>query len=170
MEPIITLCDGSDFDFRSPLVQRYDIVVIAHALSKICRFTGHFGTTEIYSVAQHSVLTSYLLQGPDKLDGLLHDAHEAFVGDMSAPLKLLCPDYCRIEREVEIACRRSFGLADDKSVAVRDADQRMFWSEYNSGFPLTRRDPARAVTSTPLWSPREAKDRFLRRYEELTAA
>lgn len=175
MEPIITLSDRSSFDFTRPEAMRYDIVVIAHSLSKLCRFTGHVSGNAIYSVAQHSVLVSRMVPPEHALDGLLHDAHEAYVGDMSAPLKLLCPDYCRVERAVEVACRRSFGLADTKAECVAEADTSIFIREYRAY--LTSRDEEFSaldgegfVTKVGAWSPAAAKALFLERFEELTGA
>lgn len=64
---------------------------VAHALSQINRFNGH--TSEPYSVAQHSLAVSYYLeqQGMSyaiQLGGLIHDAHEAYFGDISTPVKM----------------------------------------------------------------------------------
>lgn len=68
------------------------IETIAHALSQINRFTGHL--REPYSVAEHSVRVARAvadLDGPPRavLAALLHDAHEAYLGDISGPLKSL---------------------------------------------------------------------------------
>jgi hypothetical protein len=174
MEPIITLSSGHSFDFREPERLPFDIVIIAHALSKLCRFTGHIEGNEIYSVAQHSVLVSRMVPPEDALDGLLHDAHESYVGDMSAPLKLMCPDYCAVERRVEVACRRSFGLPDIKSEAVAVADKRMFEREYDAfmrGWPVVapRASPDALSVRMFCWPPAVAKAKFLERFEELTA-
>lgn len=67
-----------------------DVEDVAHALSNINRFTGH--TAYAYSVAQHCVAVSRYLEltgqpVPVQYAGLMHDAHEAYFGDISAPLK-----------------------------------------------------------------------------------
>jgi uncharacterized protein len=59
---------------------------IAYALAHINRFTGHAGT---YSVAEHSIRVSYACDPEDALAGLLHDASEAYVGDLASPIKHL---------------------------------------------------------------------------------
>ena len=63
---------------------------IAHALAHKCRYTGH--TEPFYSVAQHSLLVSHILGtmkvSPEvRLQGLLHDAAEAYLPDVASPIK-----------------------------------------------------------------------------------
>ena len=82
---------GGRFYPLDPRPEEIHIGDIAHALSNVGRFGGH--TIRFYSVAQHSVLVSKLLgeagHPPDTiLRGLLHDAAEAYIGDMIRPLKL----------------------------------------------------------------------------------
>jgi len=81
----IGLFSGGTFDILNPRAEDVRIEDIAHALSQQCRFTGH--TKTFYSVAQHSVLASTLVAAPDELWALLHDASEAYMGDMNRPLK-----------------------------------------------------------------------------------
>ena len=68
-----------------------DIEDIAWSLARICRFNGHIKRDiALYSVAQHSCLVSDLLAKTSErlaVLGLLHDAHEAYLGDIVTPVK-----------------------------------------------------------------------------------
>lgn len=91
------MSSGKGIDLAKPDPAVVDFNDIADALSKICRFNGATnGPENFYSVAQHSVLVCDLLPPPLRAYGLLHDAHEAYVGDQVTPFKRLmaveCPE------------------------------------------------------------------------------
>lgn len=96
-EPFILTYTGKKFTYDCITQDLIDIRDIAHALSHLCRFTGH--THMFYSVAQHSLLVSEKMPGgpADKLVGLLHDAAEAYTNDLASPLKRWMEDYSRCD-------------------------------------------------------------------------
>lgn len=101
---------------------------IAHALAFQPRFNGHID--ERYSVAEHSLLVADILktQGHDPLTifaGLMHDAHEAYIGDVAAPQKAFIPGFEDYERQFAYRVQRAHGLDPrdrDMWSAVRQAD------------------------------------------------
>ncbi len=123
----ITMSNGNDFVFNNPDSADYSIEVIAQSLSKICRFGGH--CNEFYSVAQHSVSVSDLVPDELKMEALLHDAAEAFVGDMPTPLKQMLPEYKAIELEIEKSIRQKYGLPEEMNPLIKEADIKMFVTE-----------------------------------------
>lgn len=169
-----------------------DIKEIAHALSRINRFTGHI-KPEHYSVAEHSVRCSLFAAAwgrplETQLWALLHDAHEAFVGDISTPMKHAMHSRLAVGKlvggfaedfDVEIAARFmpggdvSWDAANDvKSIdawavhyeADRLLSKRTDWEHQPPKFDraLERTQPV------PLgWNPDRAKRYFLRRYSYL---
>jgi hypothetical protein len=163
---------GSTFDFTDPTESIIDINDIAHALSNICRFNGH--VKEFYSVAQHSVLVSYEVPEKHAMAGLLHDAAEAFLGDVTRPLKNLLPDYAAIEQRVELAVFRGFGLTDKLPKCVHEADLVLLATEKRDLMPVSDNNweciagiEPRANIIRPM-SPSSARELFLLRFEELT--
>ena len=89
---------GRQFWPASPDPEQIQIEDIAHALSNLCRFGGH--TREFYSVAQHSVLVSQNVPDDLRLVGLMHDATEAYCGDMIRPLKNVLPEFKELENGI----------------------------------------------------------------------
>jgi 5'-deoxynucleotidase YfbR-like HD superfamily hydrolase len=118
---------GRKFVPDAPDPASIDIEDIAHALSLVCRFGGH--TRELYSVAQHSVL---VCDAVSDLGGtleeiryaLLHDASEAYIGDVVWPLKQSerMRGYKVIEDRVMKAILERFGIVGDEPPIVKRAD------------------------------------------------
>ena len=100
---------GSYFDLADPLPSMVDGRDIARGLALTCRFGGQ--CPRPYSVAQHSLwcleaARRMKLPRPVQLACLLHDAAEAYVGDVVKPLKVMLPEFWPIERRVDDAVRR----------------------------------------------------------------
>lgn len=76
---------GKKFPLDKPDPALIDIEGIAHALSLLCRFNGH--CTRFCSVAEHSVHVAREIDLDLAMEGLLHDAAEAYLGDVHSPLK-----------------------------------------------------------------------------------
>ena len=174
MQPKILTAAGRYFDFLAPERSEIGIEEIAYALSNICRFTGH--TREFYSVAEHSVHVSRLVPPGDALAGLLHDAAEAFIGDVAKPLKLLLPDYAEIEARVEAAVLSRFGLDPALPASVKFADMDMLRVEQHQAMDAAAHDwglpsfhnPQAKLVRLEFWEPAEARMMFLQRLEEVT--
>ncbi len=91
---------------------------IAHGLSNVCRFGGH--CSEFYSVAQHSVLVSRLVPKELEFVGLLHDATEAYIGDMVRPLKYQIPQFIEIEKALWKVIARKFNLPETDPSSIHE--------------------------------------------------
>lgn len=164
---------GSRFYFEDPTPDSIHIRDIAFALAGINRFTGHSRIT----VAQHSVIGSYYVAEPRfALEFLLHDAAEAYIGDVNRPLKkLLGKPYRRISDRLDRVIRAKYGLPLIESEEVKLVDARMCLTESRDqmndagvdwGF-YNGKKPFDFITINP-WDAEYAELAFLRRFYELT--
>jgi len=141
---------------------------ITHSLSMINRFTGH--TTVPYTVAQHSVVVSKLVPPEDSMWGLLHDASEAYLGDIATPLKSFLPDYMQLERHVQRIIAKKFGLKWPMPESVKVADRRALIHEKTK---LLSVQHDWGITAEPICASivlmdwRQAEELFANRYKEL---
>lgn len=118
---------GIAFDLRAPTPDMVRLEDIVHSLSLMNRFNG--AARFPYSVAQHSLHVAELLPADLRLDGLLHDAAEAYIGDMDSPLKQVMPEYKQVERRINAVVAHVFGLAWPEPPAVKQADLAVLAAE-----------------------------------------
>lgn len=165
-----TTFSGITFYPLDPRPEEIEIEDIAHALAHICRYGGH--CSKFYSVAQHSVLVSLIVPAHLALLGLMHDATEAYCGDMIRPLKDGCPDYRRVEDSLWSAVRVRFDLPE-MTPEIKYADLVALSTERRDLIP-SKREWRTTITHPPRFqrivpeAPVLAKRRFLERFEELT--
>ncbi len=168
--PTILTAGGRYFPLLAPSPADIHIEDIAHALSNLCRFTGH--VREFYSVAQHSVLVSQIVPPQDALAALLHDASEAYITDISKPLKPHLGGYAEIETRIMEAVLQAFGLPTCLPDSVKRADLILLATEKRDLMPahedweLTRDLPRLQEIIVPL-PPRAARARFMDRFHQL---
>ena len=183
---------GKKFNITNPEPEQVDIVDIAHALAGQNRFNGHT-KDGYYNVAQHSWWVSKLCKPENALWGLLHDAAEAYVGDVVAPVKWAMADiyasmnhdnkegfksvFKELERRVQNAVCVAFHLSPWEPTDVKHADHVMVVTEgarfVNGGIAmggLPKRQVSPANIDLTIWRPEVAERRFLARYEELRGA
>lgn len=115
------------FDFKNPAVDMIFIEEIAQNLSQLCRNTG--ATKPFYSVALHSLIVSDIVPEEFALEGLLHDASEAYLNDIAKPLKEILPDYRKIEAKVNSVIAKKFNLRPDTFDFVHIADMYIYAQE-----------------------------------------
>lgn len=111
--PYIVTFLGERISLTEPLSEQIHAVDIEHALTRLARFTGHGSAP--FSVASHCVLTATIARacGADleaQRWALFHDASEAYLGDVSSPLKSMLPAYRALEVTWQAAIAERFGL------------------------------------------------------------
>lgn len=157
-----------------------DIRDIARGLSKINRYNGQ--TNVPYSVAQHSVLVSKLCLPVFSFAGLMHDAHEAYFGDMPTYVKRLLDHYtltavAAVEYRLAVKVRKYFGLCPEFHESVKEADIRARGIEVpvlfdypaaeqfaNDGVALEYASPF----LDRVWGYEEAYEQFMYRFVEVS--
>ncbi len=156
---------------KDPCPDEVEIADIAHALSNICRFGGH--TREFYSVAQHSVFVSNLLDSvANQRRGLMHDATEAYIGDIVRPIKQDWPEYQAVEARLWHAVCERFGLREEHLPGDKWADNTALVTEARDLFDIPP-EWIKNYAERPLefrvtpWPPQDAERLFLARWEEL---
>lgn len=167
---------GKAFSVMSPDATRISIHDIAHALSNSCRWTGH--VRRFYSVAQHSVLVAKWLKDnghneETQLLGLLHDASEAYISDISRPVKEHLANYGTIEAALMKVILAKYDMPELWS-AIKVADDALLVTEWRDLMRKADRKwdyipkaPATKARIRP-WGQRNAEFQFLLVYGNLT--
>lgn len=126
---------------------------IAHGLAFQCRFNGQ--TSEFFSIAQHSLIVADLVPAHLRLAALLHDASEAYLGDVVKPLKALLPNFKEIERRVEDAIAERFSVDGFGDPLIKRADMISLATEKRDLMPHSTEDWSYLEGIDPLPSPLE---------------
>lgn len=151
---------GKHFSYVDISPDNVCIEDIAHALSNIPRFCGHLENN--YTVAQHSVILSQMVNEYYAFEGLMHDATEAYLCDVPSPAKQLLPEYVLLENKIwREAIAPKFKLAPYISQEVHDHDKNLLKYEMDQ-FIYNKSD----FYIEPLNSS-ESKKLFMDRFHEL---
>ena len=185
---------GVAFDLLAPRAEDVRAADIAHSLARINRFSGHT-LGEPYSVAHHSMLVADLLASwgcPVAIvrEGLLHDAPEAYYGDIVQPMKAaivaaeeasegaISDPLVQVTRPIDRVVRAALALPEHESAIVKRADLVALAIERRDLMASCERDwelPEYAPVTPQIdggmltrWT--EARDSFAKRWRELDDA
>ena len=151
---------GLKFSFLTPEIGHISIIDIGKGLAN----KGHFGgqTEHFFSIAQHSLLVLNLMTLDFKnnykmgMAALLHDASEAYTGDMVKPLKELLPEFKRIEDNITRVIFEKFSLPLEILKKIKPYDLKAQEIEYDTFF--NKRNHLEYL------SPNEAYKEFITQY------
>ena len=166
----ITTVTGIHFYPLNPNPKDIDIEDIAHALSLICRANGHF--RHFYSVAQHCIACAEeaIERGysPEVILGcLLHDASEAYLCDVTRPVKKHIPQYLQAEEKLqEVIWKRFIGreLTDAEKKLIFEIDDDILSMEFHLLMPEDLNEDYRKLQGSytcEYQDPQEVKSRFI---------
>lgn len=145
------------FDPLQPDPTLIDIQDIAHALSMLCRANGHFKS--FYSVGQHCVncANEAIARGYSRrvqLACLLHDASEAYLSDVTRPVKQELPRYKEIEAPLQDTIWRKYlgtPLTEEENRQVFAIDDDILWHEFVNLMGAALNDNEPALASSPIY-------------------
>lgn len=175
---------GRCVDLVSPAANQVSIFDIAHNLAGLCRYSA--ACNRHFSVAEHSVWTSYVVDRQFAFLMLMHDAHEAYCGDATSPLKkAIGPSWDAVEIRLQRAVLHHYGLpAPDEHLvpwghvhaadkAARHREILSLFEKRHHGLFLLHELPAPAPVFPGLdmecWSRDRAEREFLDRFFQLAS-
>ena len=168
----MTLYGGKRFFPLDPDPDLINIEDIAHSLAFQCRWGGHCNS--FFSVAEHCFIVSDLCNTlEEKRWGLLHDASEAYVGDVIRPLKMNLSGYKQIEGRVIEAVAKRFNLPLPMPKRVKKADEisikneaeQLFNADWSGATYLD--NTIKDKVKIRCWSHGMAEQMYLMKFQEL---
>ncbi|MFO7637649.1 MAG: phosphohydrolase [Clostridia bacterium] len=167
MNDYIRTYSGIHFYPLAPVKEDINIGDIAHSLSLMTRANGHLA--HFYSVAQHSIncgreAMARGLSARIALAGLLHDASESYLSDLTRPVKKHFKNYYDIEEKLQRMIYEAFdldGLSQEEEEIVREIDDTMLYHEFRSIMNYRIFD-----TEPPLAMPDDFVEKNFRQVEE----
>lgn len=138
---------GKNFNYLKILEDDICIEDIAHSLSFQCRGNGHL--KNFYSVAQHCIFVGIL---SNSLEGLLHDASEAYTGDIPTPLKKTIPEFKILENKIQKVIYKKYNII--KTNTIKSIDILSINYELN-------------LDKKSCWKPKKAENIFLKYFNLL---
>jgi hypothetical protein len=161
---------GKYFHYLEDNPQNIKIEDIAHGLSNLCRYSGQCNS--LYTVAQHCCIVSDLAEKGFRLEGLMHDAAEAYMGDIPRPVKNLVPEIKILEKKVFRQIAKEFNLKYPISSVIELLDTRVMLAEARivlkegTVWCVEGITPA-DINLNELWEPKKAEMEFLTRFNTL---
>lgn len=166
---------GHEFDPTAPTADDLCIEDIAHALSYLTRANGHFRV--FYSVARHSINCAKEVKAKGftekvQLLALLHDSAEAYIGDLTRPLRRHIPEFSDFERNLQKQIYEKFAttdVTDEQRAAVKAADDALLYHEFKAfhGAELSETPPVLHIPLVPDTDFQATEAEFLALYYEL---
>lgn len=151
---------GKSVNVFNPKPEMFDIIDIAHGLSKEQRFGNQLAMN--YCVAQHSIICCEMAPIENKLTALMHDAAETYLRDLAKPIKLKLSEYSEIENIIMECLSDKFGFQYPLPDRVKEIDDFMLKREWNA--LMLRNEPF----GDALMSRTAAKKTFLKMFKELS--
>ena len=164
------------FDPLRPKPELVDIVDIAHALSMLCRANGHFKS--FYSVGQHCINCAKEAAAKGyttkvQLACLLHDASEAYLSDVTRPVKAELPRYKEIEEPLQEMLWNTWlsePLTEEERAQVFQIDDTILLHEFLHLMEAKIADEIPEIASKPEFSFigfEQCTEEFLQLFREL---
>lgn len=173
----ITTYSGHQFSPLAPDMEAIDLKDIAHALARIGRANGHF--SEFYSVGQHCLdcAREALARGCSARQALLcllHDASEAYMSDITSPVKKHLRQYIAVEDRLLDMIYEKYvpgGIRPREQRVVKEIDNTMLYHEFVNlkGEKLSEEEPELHITPcfafTSFWA---VEKQYLDLFDELS--